>query len=156
MSLNSDPRAGSRPTVTHGIATTGPALLSHGFRPFFLGAGILAIVAMTAWIGALTLSWQVGGDYGALNWHAHEMLFGYTSAALPGFLLTAIPNWTGRRPVTGMRLLALAGLWAAGRLVLFAPGILGMPASIIVEAIFMPSVAVVAGGRSLQAKTGGT
>lgn len=145
MNGNSHPRAGSGPAPKQRVATIGPALLSSGFRPFFLGAGILAIVAMTAWIGALTLSWQVGGDYGALNWHAHEMLFGYTSAALAGFLLTAIPNWTGRRPVTGLRLLALAALWAAGRLALFAPDILGMHASIIVEAIFMPSLTLVAG-----------
>ena len=49
-------------------------------------------------------------------WHAHEMLFGYAAAAIAGFLLTAIPNWTGRLPVRGVRLALLVGLWAVGRL----------------------------------------
>lgn len=71
---------------------------------------------MDGWIGALTAGWEVGGDYGRLNWHAHEMLFGYTSAALAGYMLTAIPNWTGRLPVSGLPLLGLVAVWLTGRL----------------------------------------
>src|SRR5690606_21640882 len=48
-------------------------------------------------------------------WHAHEFLFGTLGAILAGFLLTAVPNWTGRLPVTGWRLGMLAFLWLAGR-----------------------------------------
>jgi len=51
----------------------------------------------------------------AFAWHAHEMLFGFVAAAVAGFLLTAIPNWTGRMPLQGRPLLALAGLWIVGR-----------------------------------------
>jgi uncharacterized protein involved in response to NO len=58
---------------------------------------------MALWIIALTIGVPIGGDYGGAAWHAHEMLFGYSSAALAGFLLTAIPNWTGRLPVSGSR-----------------------------------------------------
>ena len=54
------------------------------------------MLAMVLWIGALATGWEIGGSYGAPYWHAHEMLFGYSSAALAGFLLTAVPNWTGR------------------------------------------------------------
>ena len=83
--------------VPRGLATTGPILLSYGFRPFFLGGGSWAVVAMVLWIAALMFGWPIGGDYGAAHWHAHEMLFGFTPAILAGFLLTAVPNWTGRR-----------------------------------------------------------
>ena len=96
----------SRRAIPRGIARNGPAVLSYGFRPFFLLAGMMALGAMVRWIGALVLGWEGEGSYGALNWHAHEMLFGYTSAALAGFMLTAIPNWTGRLPVSGRPLLA--------------------------------------------------
>jgi uncharacterized protein involved in response to NO len=90
-------------------------LLSYGFRPFFLGAGIWACVAMVLWIGLLTGAWSFANAYGPLAWHAHEFLFGYVSAVLTGFLLTAIPNWTGRMPLQGWPLLGLVILWLAGR-----------------------------------------
>lgn len=135
----------ARMPVPRGIARTGPAVLSYGFRPFFLLAGAFAVLAIAAWIGALTLGWDVGGDYGMLNWHAHEMLFGYTSAALAGFMLTAIPNWTGRLPVSGLPLLGLALLWIAGRLAIAMPGVLGLAPSLLVDACFLPVLAVVAG-----------
>src|SRR5690606_673555 len=123
-------RAGGIP---RGLATDGPALLSYGFRPFFLGAGLFAVLAMALWIGALTEGWEIGGaTYGALNWHAHEMLFGYSTAALAGFMLTAIPNWTGRLPVSGRPLLALVLLWLAGRLAMLSPEALGLyPAAVV-------------------------
>lgn len=135
----------SRTPVPRGIARTGPAILSYGFRPFFLGAGLFAVLAMLGWIGALTLGWDIGGSYGILDWHAHEMLFGYTSAALAGFMLTAIPNWTGRLPVSGRPLLVLVSLWLCGRLVMAAPDLLGLPLSMAIDALFLPLLALVAG-----------
>ena len=134
----------SRTPVPRGIARTGPAILSYGFCPFFLGAGIFAMLSMLGWIGALTLGWDIGGSYGILDWHAHEMLFGYTSAALAGFMLTAIPNWTGRLPVSGRPLLALVSLWLLGRLVMAAPDLLGLPLSMAIDALFLPLLALVA------------
>lgn len=103
-------------TMTLRRAYTGPAILSGGFRPFFLSAGLWAVLAMAVWIAALTGLGRVPGPFGALDWHVHEFLFGYLSAAVAGFLLTAIPNWTGRLPVIGAPLLALWLLWLAGRL----------------------------------------
>jgi len=138
------PKTPHTPTP-RGLATSGPALLSYGFRPFFLGAGVWAVLAMGLWIGALAAGWPIGGSYGAANWHAHEMLFGYATAALGGFMLTAIPNWTGRLPVSGPPLLVLVVLWLAGRLALLAPDIAGPTASAVIDALFLPGLAFVAG-----------
>jgi uncharacterized protein involved in response to NO len=127
------------------LATVGPAVLSYGFRPFFLAAGVFAPLAMLAWIGALTLGWEIGGTtYGALAWHAHEMLFGYAVAPLAGFMLTAIPNWTGRLPVSGRPLLALALTWLAGRLAMLQPDLLGLYPAAAIEAVFLPLLAGIA------------
>jgi uncharacterized protein involved in response to NO len=127
-----------RQPVPRGIARSGPVIFSYGFRPFFLAAGIWAVAAMVLWIGALAMGWEIGGSYGGPPWHAHEMLFGYSSAALAGFLLTAVPNWTGRLPVSGTPLIVLFGLWCAGRVALLAPDMLGLPLSIAVDAAFLP------------------
>ncbi len=135
----------TRQPVPRGIDRSGPAILSYGFRPFFLFAAIFAVVSMVVWIGALSLGWEVGGSYGLLNWHAHEMLFGYAAAALAGFMLTAIPNWTGRLPVSGKPLAGLVLLWLSGRAALAFPDVIGLPASMLVDSLFVPVLAVVAG-----------
>ena len=62
-------------------------LLSYGFRPFFLGAGAFAVLAMALWVAALAAGWPLGGDYGPVGWHWHEMLFGFGAAVLAGFLM---------------------------------------------------------------------
>lgn len=128
----------TRTPIPRGIARTGPALFSYGFRPFFLAAGIWAVVAMALWIAYLTAGIGIGGSYGAAAWHAHEMLFGYTSAALAGFLLTAVPNWTGRLPVSGRPLIGLILVWLAGRLALLFPDTLGLVPAMAVDAAFLP------------------
>ncbi len=106
-------------------AWTGPALFSYGFRPFFLGAGIWAAVAMMIWLAALTGWIELPSAFDPVSWHAHEFLFGYLSAALAGFLLTAVPNWTGRLPVVGWPLAALAAFWLLGRMVVLVSS--GLP-----------------------------
>lgn len=136
--MTDNPPAAKRVPVPRGIARTGPVIFSYGFRPFFLAAGVWAIAAMALWIGALAAGWAIGGSYGGPYWHAHEMLFGYSSAALAGFLLTAVPNWTGRLPVSGTPLILLFSLWCAGRLALLAPDILGLGLSVAVDAAFLP------------------
>ena len=145
MNLGLGHIAASRKPVPRGIARSGPAVLSYGFRPFFLLAGIFALLSLSGWIGALALGWEIGGAYGALNWHAHEMLFGYTSAALAGFMLTAIPNWTGRLPVSGLPLLGLVAIWVLGRLAMAAPSAELLPIAMLIDACFLPLLAIVAG-----------
>jgi uncharacterized protein involved in response to NO len=93
------------------------AVLTHAFRPTFLGAGIWAIVAIAIWLAVLFGYFQLPTRFGPLAWHIHEMLFGFVMAAVAGFLLTAIPNWTGRLPVRGVPLAVLASLWLLGRIV---------------------------------------
>lgn len=127
-----------RKPVPRGLAHAGPVILAYGFRPFFLGAGLWAVLAMGLWVGALALGLPIGAGYGGPAWHAHEMLFGYSSAALAGFLLTAIPNWTGRLPVSGASLAALFLVWLAGRLALIAPSAIGVGWAIALDSAFLP------------------
>jgi uncharacterized protein involved in response to NO len=91
------------------------ALFAHGFRPFFLMAGLVAPVAVGVW--ALTLSGVVlpEGPLPPMRWHAHEALGGFVAAAMIGFLMTAIPNWTGRRGYSGAPLVVVATLFLAAR-----------------------------------------
>jgi len=117
---------------------SGSALFSYGFRPFFLGAGVCAAIAMALWIGSLAGAWQLAPGYGALAWHAHEMLFGYGSAVVAGFLLTAVPNWTGRLPVAGWRLILLFLLWCAARVAFLATGATGPLPAVVIDSLFLP------------------
>lgn len=121
------------------------ALLSYGFRPFFLGAALWAILALTIWLGALAGRWELAPGYGALPWHAHEMLFGYSSAVLAGFLLTAVPNWTGRLPVVGWRLLLLFLLWCAARIAFLLTGTTGPLPAVVIDSLFLPCLLFVLG-----------
>ena len=101
----------SRMSLAEGAAIP---LFSYGFRPFFLGAAIWALAALILLMGSLAGLWELAPGYGALAWHGHEMLFGYASGVVAGFLLTAVPNWTGRLPVAGWRLALLFALWCLG------------------------------------------
>ncbi|MCW1951503.1 MAG: NnrS family protein [Octadecabacter sp.] len=94
----------------------GPAIFSFGFRPLFLLACLWATVAMVLWIAMLAGWYALPTDFDPVTWHAHEFLFGYVSAVVAGFLLTAVPNWTGRLPVVGWPLAGLSALWLLGRL----------------------------------------
>src|SRR4029078_12036962 len=79
------------------------ALFSYGFRPFFLGAAVYAVIAMAVWVGWVLVPspWWAPFTASPLAWHAHEMVFGFAAAAVAGFLLTAVPNWTGALPISG-------------------------------------------------------
>lgn len=131
---------------------TGPALLRYGFRPFFLGAGVWAVIAI-----AVRLADVSGFDSGGFAfhdsnlWHAHAFLFGYTSAVVAGFSLTAVPNWTGRLPISGPPLLALFCVWIAGRVVLFLPSV-PLAAAIAVDAAFLPLLAAVLAREVIAAR----
>ncbi len=123
-------------------AYRGPALFSFGFRPFFLLGAIWAAVSVPLWI----LTYALGPDTlpvrAGLAFHVHELVFGYGSAIVAGFLLTAIPNWTGRLPVCGAPLILLVVIWLAGRIMmLWQPGPAWLPA--IVEPAFLVLFALV-------------
>lgn len=93
----------------------GPAVFSYGFRPFFLFGAVWAAAAMAIWIVMLSGQITLPTRLDPASWHAHEFLFGYLGAIIAGFLLTAVPNWTGRLPVVGAQLAGLFALWLAGR-----------------------------------------
>lgn len=118
-------------------AYTGPALLVQGFRPFFLAAGLWAIAAMAWWVWMLAGGSPPPTVFDSVVWHAHEMLFGFVVAAIAGFLLTAIPNWTGRLPVRGWRLAGLAGLWLAGRIAVAGSAIIGAVPAAVIDVAFL-------------------
>ena len=93
----------------------GPAVLSYGFRPFFLLGSIWAGLEVLAWLPMFYGELSVATAFSPRDWHVHELMFGYVPAVIAGFLLTAIPNWTGRLPLQGNPLLVLILAWLAGR-----------------------------------------
>ena len=101
-----------------------PAFLSYGFRPFFLMAGLWSAAALLLWIVIFVAGDSLPSRFDPLSWHIHEMLFGFVMATIAGFLLTAIPNWTGRPPVSGAPLALLAALWLLGRICCLVSGFL--------------------------------
>jgi uncharacterized protein involved in response to NO len=109
-----------------------PAVLDYAFRPMFLAAGSWAVIALGLWLAMFFGYLELPTRFDPLAWHVHEMLFGFVMAAVAGFLLTAIPNWTGRLPVRGYGLAALAALWLLGRLVCLISG--DLPAWVAITA----------------------
>jgi len=117
----------------------GPAFLSFGFRPFFLLAALSAALLVPVWLYLFTHGGDLAGGMDPLRWHIHEMLYGYLAAVITGFLLTAIPNWTGRLPISGLPLLMLALAWCLGRLAMLAP--IQPVTAAAVDSVFLLAVA---------------
>lgn len=90
--------------------------LSAGFRPFFLSAAIWAAVGLPLSVAYLEAAAELPTRFPPSIWHAHEMAFGFGGAVVAGFMLTAIPNWTGRMPLQGPPLAGLVALWLLGRI----------------------------------------
>jgi uncharacterized protein involved in response to NO len=118
----------------------GSAIFSYGFRPFFLGASLFAGLAVPVWILSLAGEGDMTWQYPARDWHVHEMVFGFLPAVMTGFLLTAIPNWTDRPPVRGLRLMLLFALWLTGRLAIATPWVNPL-VSALVDSAFLVVVA---------------
>lgn len=111
--------------------------LSIGFRPFFLLAALSAVALVPSWLWALQRG-NLSPYWAGATWHAHEMLFGFTTAVIAGFLLTAASNWTKQRTATGGALALLAALWLAGRL---APLLaLSPPLVALIDLAFIPAL----------------
>lgn len=97
------------------------ALWSRGFRPFFIGAVVFAIIAMSHWMAVFLFHFPIELErVSVYQWHAHEMIFGYAMAVVAGFLLTAAWNWTGRETARGAFLAALFLAWAAARVAMMS------------------------------------
>ena len=107
-------RADSSAQPTAGTARGWP-LLRLGFRPFYLGAALFALLSIPLWVAIFLGHWQPTLALAPLLWHAHEMLFGFAIAVIVGFLLTAVKAWTGLATPRGAFLGALALLWLGAR-----------------------------------------
>ena len=133
-------------------AYDGPIILSLGFRPFFFGAGLWAAVAMTLWVFFLAAGLNVPSHLSGVDWHLHEFVFGYSSAVIAGFLLTAVPNWTGRMPVVGWPVAGLAGLWLAGRLALLFSAYFPALIAVVIDLSFIAVVALIIAREIIASK----
>lgn len=133
-------------------AYAGPAFLARGLRPFFLLAGIYAFVALLLWLGVLAGHCSLPTAFDPLAWHVHEMLFGFALAAVAGFILTAVPHWTGRPVLSGGPLALLALLWVAGRLAVAFSATLGPVTTAVVDLSFLAVLLVLVANDVLRAR----
>ena len=111
-------------------------LLSAGFRPFFLGSAVWAAIGIPLWLAIYDGGNSLPSLLPPLIWHVHEMVFGFAAATAAGFLLTAIPNWTGRMPLQGWPLAILVLLWAAGRAGILLSAVIGAPTAAVADLAF--------------------
>ncbi len=130
-------------------AYRGPAILSYGFRPFFLGGSIWAALAMALFIPMLQGNLTLPTALNPIDWHQHELLYGFLPAIVAGFLLTAVPNWTGRLPVAGARLAALFALWLLGRAAVSTSALIGAGAAAVADMLFLVALGVIVGREIL-------
>ncbi|UCV21563.1 NnrS family protein [Ferribacterium limneticum] len=88
-----------------------------GFRPFFTLACLAGMLLPVAW--ALIFSGAIAApvaSFTSVQWHAHEMFFGFGWAVLGGFLLTSTKNWVNIRGYHGPALMLLAAAWIIERI----------------------------------------
>ena len=140
-------------SAVSGVAGRGtPVFLTQGFRPFFLAAGLWAGAALTLWMVMLATGTALPSRFDPLSWHIHEMLFGFVMAAVAGFLLTAIPNWTKRLPIRGFPLALLAGLWLLGRIACLISALMPAWLAVAADLAFPALLAIVVAREIITSK----
>lgn len=130
----------------------GPAILSYGFRPFFFLGGLYAGLAILLWLPMVFGQLRLLTAFDPVDWHIHEMLLGFLPAVVTGFLLTAVPNWTGRLPVQGRPLGVLVALWMIGRIAVLFSALIGPVAAGVLDCLFLLAVAGVTANEILAGK----
>ncbi|WP_168801054.1 NnrS family protein [Peteryoungia ipomoeae] len=133
-----DPEKSSSGGIPRGLARDGSVLLSYGFRPFYLAAGVWAVATMAIWVLARKGLLDLPDTYGHSAWHAHELIFGFMPAVLIGYLMTTVPNWTGRFPLSGAPLARLALVWLAGRISMFLVDGNIVLVAVVIDGVFLP------------------
>jgi uncharacterized protein involved in response to NO len=123
-------------------APRGFALFSYGFRPFFLLAGAYALIVIPWWMSGYAHGSLSFVGLPPMYWHAHEMVYGFVMAAIAGFLLTAVPSWTGERGFAGKPLMTAVALWLAGRAAMSMAGELPYWVLALAELALIPSLIV--------------
>jgi uncharacterized protein involved in response to NO len=130
----------------------GPALFSYGFRPFFFFGSVYAGVTILVWLPAFYGHLRLATTLAPRDWHVHEMLFGYIAAVVAGFLLTAVPNWTGRLPLQGIPLMLLFSVWLAGRIAVSLSAWIGWAAAAAIDGAFLFLLAAAAAREIIAGK----
>src|SRR4029079_10376389 len=133
----------------------GAPLFSYGFRPFFFLGAVYAAVAVALWLPLWEGELTIPTLFAPRDWHVHEMLFGFVPAIVTGFLLTAIPNWTGRLPLQGMPLLTLLAVWMAGRAAIALSAFTGWIAAAAIDSSFLLLMLAAAARELLAGKNWG-
>jgi uncharacterized protein involved in response to NO len=128
------------------------ALFAKGFRPFFMIAAAFAAFTLPLFLLKFTGYLATQSYLVLTNWHAHEMIFGFTVAVLGGFLLTAVGNWTGRATAEGASLAVLVAVWTAGRIAMLAPDALPRYVPALLDLAFLPALIVACAIPLLQTK----
>ena len=123
-----------------------------GYRPFFAGGALWALVALILWLCAVSGTLTLPTHFDPLAWHRHEMLFGFVGAVIAGFLLTAIPNWTGRLPIAGGPLALLFGLWLVARVALLFSAQVGPLVAALLDVGFYVVLAALAAREVFASK----
>lgn len=112
-----------------------------GFRSFFWIGSAVGALWMVLWVLSLSGRLALHGSFGMMTWHSHEMIFGFSTAIIAGFLLTAVQNWTGRRTARGKGLVVLCFLWLLGRIAVLLSGYIPIWIVMCVDVSFLPAVA---------------
>jgi uncharacterized protein involved in response to NO len=120
----------------------GPVFFAAGFRPFFIGSGAAAALMLPVWLMVWSGGLEINLPVPPAVWHAHAMVFGFGGAAVGGFLLTAVPNWTNAHHVSGRPLIGLFALWLAGRAAELAAGVLPPLVVAVAELSYLPVLAL--------------
>lgn len=123
----------------------GSVFFAAGFRPFFLSAGLLPMLMLPLWLAVYAGGLDLGIPYAPSLWHGHEMLYGFAGAAIGGFLLTAVPNWTNSHHVEGRPLMVLFALWLAGRVGFVLAGLLPPVLVAVVDLGYLPLLGLLVG-----------
>lgn len=129
---------------------------AYGFRPFFLMSIAYGLLTIVAWIGIRSAGLSPLPHLPPQQWHGHEMLFGFGGAAVAGFLLTAVPSWTGARGFAGWPLVALTILWLAGRAAFAFASHLSSLTVAFAELMFLPALAAMVAVPLLRARNRNT
>jgi len=128
------------------------ALWTLAFRPFFLATALWAALALAVWILLFLTDNALPSRFDPLTWHIHAMLFGFVPAAIAGFILTAVPNWTGRPPIQGTLLIGLVVLWLLGRIVCLISAVLPLWPTAAIDVAFLVALCAVVAREVVAAR----